>query len=222
MPFSPGQYFPTATPSAYPYVNCQTLFRVEDGNLTNSYSYNNVIDVITFEDSWKSRFNCGALELRAEAVRRAKEKLTLISSDGMIHVFLTRSLSLYSSECTGPDGCTTTGVSGASDSANYGTGLPVMPIVFLALESRCNPIVANGIFALTAGHELGHEGSLPHDVPSASPTNGSLMETTGYNSSTSQNYYLYQHTTYPVYNQCTSWTNTMNGIFDSDPVNLNQ
>ncbi len=222
MAFSPGAYLPTAAPSSYPYTNCQTLFRVEDGDFTNSYSYNNVIDVITFDDNWKDVFNCGALQLRAEAVLRAKNKGTLSGDDGMIHVFLTRSIAESPSACNTANGCPISGISGISDSIIYGTGLPHMPIVFVALESACNPIVGSARFPMVAAHEIGHEGGLPHDVSGASPTYGSLMDGTWAQTIPSQNYHLFRHTTSPVYNQCTTWRSTMNSDYDSAPVNLNQ
>lgn len=222
MAFTPGSYLPSSVPSASPYVNCQTLFQVEDGNFSNSYSYSNLIDVITFEDAWKTQFNCGAFTLRAEAVRRAYVKGTLQSNDEMIHVFLTRSLATSPTACTLPGNCPATAVAGIHDTISYGVGLPNMPIAFLALESQCNPISSNTTMSMDLAHEIGHEGDLDHYDGGTAPTNGNLMEQYGAFSITTQNYHLFRRTSSPIFNLCDIWMSSMNSDFDSDPRNLNQ
>lgn len=176
---------PNADDPEYVYESCRVLFTADPdpGDGYNPEATMHIIDMadhgnyqylaaqfneISSPTDVQHAFNCGGDKLRKYAVKIAERDDAMRPGDGMIHAFLTRSLteSQFNCRMEHPAGeyCSDERAAGI---ASY-IEMPGAAYFFVALEPGCqfNETSGHGAgrtpYALAAAHEIGHIGRLRH------------------------------------------------------------
>jgi hypothetical protein len=192
---------PNADDPGYVYESCRVLFTADTdpGDGYNPEATMHIIDMadpgnyqylaaqfneISSTMDVQHAFNCGGDKLRKYAVKIAERDDAMQPGDGMVHAFLTRSLT------ESPFNCRMDHPAGENCSDERAAGItsriemPGAAYFFVALEPGCQFNETSGHaagrtpYALAAAHEIGHIGRLSHACNKQgkdSPKWGNLM-----------------------------------------------